>query len=111
MHTGIPDDDPRQWRISLGLQNVPAGILACLILLFPESPRWLISKGRSEEGLNTLAKLHSHGDVNDAWVQAEYSQIRDSISTEQEASAKSYKELFTDKSCLRRLWIACSVQV
>jgi uncharacterized integral membrane protein len=30
-----------QWRIPLGLQIVPAAILGALILLFPESPRWL----------------------------------------------------------------------
>ena len=29
----------KQWRISLGIQMVPAGFLALLILLFPESPR------------------------------------------------------------------------
>ncbi|KAK3050589.1 hypothetical protein LTR09_008229 [Extremus antarcticus] len=43
-----------------------------LILLFPDSPRWLIDHGRQEEGLRTLAKLHSNGNESDAWVQAEF---------------------------------------
>lgn len=33
------DDSALQWRVSLGIQIVPAGILALLIMLFPESPR------------------------------------------------------------------------
>lgn len=102
--------DSRQWRISLGIQMVPAVFLAALILLFPESPRWLIDHGRLDEGLQTLARLHSRGDVNDAWVQTEYEQITTSIAHEHEAEAKSYTELFTDRSCFRRLFIACSVQ-
>lgn len=32
------DTDSRQWRIALGIQIIPAGILALLIMLFPESP-------------------------------------------------------------------------
>lgn len=110
-YTGLGDDNSGQWRIPLGIQNVPAVILAALILFFPESPRWLIDHGRQEEGLQTLAKLHAHGDVNDAWVRAEYDQILERLAMEHEASAKSYSELFTDKSCFRRLWLAISVQV
>jgi len=110
-YTGLSDDNSGQWRIPLGIQNVPAVILAALILFFPESPRWLIDHGRQEEGLQTLAKLHAHGDVNDAWVRAEYDQILERLAMEHEASAKSYSELFTDKSCFRRLWLAISVQV
>lgn len=102
--------DSRQWRISLGIQMVPAVFLAALILLFPESPRWLIDHGRLDEGLQTLARLHSRGDVNDAWVQTEYDQICNSIAHEHEAEAKSYSELFTDRSCFRRLFLACSIQ-
>lgn len=104
------DDDSRQWRISLGIQNVPAVILAALILLFPESPRWLIDHGRLDEGLQTLARLHSRGDTTDPWVKAEYELICTSIATEHEVEAKSYTELFTDPSCFRRLFLACSIQ-
>ncbi|PHH50038.1 putative glucose transporter rco-3 [Ceratocystis fimbriata CBS 114723] len=108
--TGYSPTDDRQWRVSLALQIVPAAILAMLILLFPESPRWLLGKDRDEEGLQTLARLHSQGDTSDEWVQAEYQKIRDSIAHDRAHSAKSLTELFTDPSCRRRLFLACAIQ-
>lgn len=65
-----------QWRVPLGIQILPAVVLGALILLFPESPRWLIDHGRGEEGLKTLARLHARGDVGDPWVKAEYAQVQ-----------------------------------
>ncbi|KAL9087889.1 MAG: hypothetical protein Q9165_006451 [Trypethelium subeluteriae] len=106
----FPDSSSKQWRLPLGIQIIPAGVLALLILLFPESPRWLIDHGRSEEGLRTLAQLHAHGDEYDPWVKAEFEQIQDMITFEHEHEAKSYKELFTNKSSFRRLFLACSIQ-
>ncbi|KAI1332648.1 MFS sugar transporter-like protein [Xylariaceae sp. FL0255] len=99
-----------QWRVPLGIQIFPAVILAALILTFPESPRWLIDHNRSDEGLVILAKLHAHGDVHDPWVRAEFAQIQESITYEHEHEAKSYRELFTNKSAFRRLFLACSIQ-
>ncbi|KAI0811491.1 MFS sugar transporter-like protein [Xylaria sp. FL0064] len=107
-YTNLKDDS--QWRIPLGIQIIPAGILAALILLFPESPRWLIDHNRADEGLATLARLHSGGDVNDPWVRAEFAQIQESIAEEHEQEAKSYIELFKNKSAFRRLFLACSIQ-
>ncbi|OCL04577.1 general substrate transporter [Glonium stellatum] len=83
-YIGFAPNNSAQWRVSLGIQTIPAAILALLILFFPESPRWLIDHGKPDEGLRTLAKLHAH--------------------------AKSYMELFTDRSCFRRLFLACSIQ-
>ncbi|EMR66309.1 hypothetical protein MGN70_008254 [Eutypa lata] len=99
-----------QWRIPLGIQNLPAVILAALILLFPESPRWLIDHNRADEGLVNLAKLHSNGDVNDSWVRAEFAQIQETLSFEHDHEAKSYKELFVNRSAFRRLFLACALQ-
>ncbi|KAK7553570.1 general substrate transporter [Phyllosticta paracitricarpa] len=109
-YIGFSETDNRQWRVSLGIQVVPAGLLAMLILLFPESPRWLIDHGRPDDGLRTLAKLHAHGNQDDAWVRAEFEQIQEAITIEHEHEAKSYTELFTNKSCFRRLFIAVSLQ-
>lgn len=38
-YIGFPATTSKQWRVPLGIQLVPAGFLAVLILLFPESPR------------------------------------------------------------------------
>lgn len=99
-----------QWRLPLGLQMLPAVVLGALIMTFPESPRWLIDHGKPDEGLKTLARLHAHGDENDPWVRAEFDQIQDSITFEHENEAKSYIELFTNRSCFRRVLIACALQ-
>jgi len=99
-----------QWRIPLGLQIIPAGILALMILLFPESPRWLIDHGKEQEGLKTLAKLHANGNENDPWVQAEYSQIQVTIAHEHEHEAKGYLDLFNDRSSFRRLLLVTALQ-
>jgi Na+/melibiose symporter-like transporter len=127
-YVGFAPDNNGQWRTSLGIQIIPALFLAALILLFPEyvkrqystnkthrltayrSPRWLIDQGRVEEGLRNLAKLHAHGNENDPWVQAEFQQIQDTLTFQHEHEAKSYMELFKDKSCRRRLFLACALQ-
>lgn len=106
----FPDDDSMQWRVSLAIQIIPAGVLALLIMLFPESPRWLIDHGKAEKGLQTLARLHAHGNEQDAWVRAEYDQIRDAIDHEHENAAKSYLELFRNRSCFRRLLLVVAIQ-
>ncbi|KAI7617261.1 sugar transporter STL1, partial [Hortaea werneckii] len=102
-YTNFSADNSAQWRVPLGIQIVPAVILAALIMFFPESPRWLIDHGQAEKGLRTLARLHAHGNESDPWVQAEYNQIQDAISFEHEHEAKSYFELFKSKSSFRRL--------
>jgi hypothetical protein len=72
--------------------------------------RWLIDHGKHEQGLRTLAKLHAHGNETDAWVVAEYDQIRETIAYEHENEAKSYLDLFRNKSSFRRLLLACAIQ-
>ncbi|KAH7409318.1 general substrate transporter [Cadophora sp. MPI-SDFR-AT-0126] len=108
--TNLHYDNSQQWRIPLGLQIIPAGILALMILLFPESPRWLIDHGKEEEGLQTLAKLHANGNASDPWVQAEYLQIQTAIAHEHELAAKGYRDLFTDRSSFRRLFLVVALQ-
>eukprot|EP01112_Ceratiomyxa_fruticulosa_P013666 TRINITY_DN3858_c0_g1_i2.p1 TRINITY_DN3858_c0_g1~~TRINITY_DN3858_c0_g1_i2.p1 ORF type:complete len:193 (+),score=14.40 TRINITY_DN3858_c0_g1_i2:225-803(+) len=39
----------KEWRLALGMQLIPAFILWLLIIILPFSPRWLLSKGRTEQ--------------------------------------------------------------
>ena len=107
---GFPNTSSKQWRIPLGIQIIPAAVLGALILLFPESPRWLIQHDKSEEGLAILAKLHAYGNEHDPWVRAEYEQIQETIAYEQEHEARSYKELFTSVPAFRRLLLCTALQ-
>jgi sugar porter (SP) family MFS transporter len=46
------------WRWMLGVQAVPAGLYFLLLTLVPESPRWLLSKGREASAHAALAVVH-----------------------------------------------------
>jgi sugar porter (SP) family MFS transporter len=46
------------WRWMLGVQAVPAALYFALLTLVPESPRWLLSKGRDAAARASLAVVH-----------------------------------------------------
>lgn len=56
------------WRAPCLLQSFFPGLQLLGLLVIPESPRWLVSKGKTEEALNVLAKYHANGDVSDELV-------------------------------------------
>ncbi|KAK9478302.1 general substrate transporter [Lipomyces japonicus] len=70
------------FRIPWGLQAVPAVLLFFLLPMFPESPRWLASKGRWEEAHEILAHVHAKGKKDDPVVLAELLEIRDIVELE-----------------------------
>jgi sugar transport protein len=71
---GIPG--PASFRIAWGIQGVPGFILLGALFFFPESPRWLASKERWDECLDTLAHLHGGGDRKSPVVVAELEEGR-----------------------------------
>jgi len=70
------------WRIPTIIQGGPSIIQLAFIFLIPESPRWLISKNRSDEALKILAKYHANGDAQDPTVQFEYAEIKETLRLE-----------------------------
>jgi SP family xylose:H+ symportor-like MFS transporter len=45
------------WRLMLASEAIPALLFLALLLLVPDTPRWLVMKGRSEKALVVLARL------------------------------------------------------
>jgi sugar porter (SP) family MFS transporter len=61
------------WRWMLGLAAVPGTLLAVGMLPLPESPRWLLERGREAEARTVLARLDdgAHVDADLAMIRAD----------------------------------------
>ncbi|CAI7611042.1 unnamed protein product [Penicillium glandicola] len=106
----IPND--WSWRTLTILQIFPAVIQICFIWWVPESPRWLVSKERYEEALDTLAYYHGNGDKNNATVQFEYREIKETISLEMQFEKNSsYLDFMKTKGNRYRLALLVSMGI
>lgn len=59
------------WRFMLGVLAVPSVLYVLLcVLVLPESPRWLVSKGRMHEAKLVLQSLRGQEDVSGAFTKS-----------------------------------------
>lgn len=94
------------WRLPSVLQSIPSLLQVIFIWFTPESPRWLVSKGRDKEAIEILAKYHANGHILDPLVQYEYMEIRDALALERETKHEtSYISLFTTPGNRKRMRI------
>ncbi|KAG8962512.1 hypothetical protein FRC05_005313 [Tulasnella sp. 425] len=93
------------WRIPSVLQALPTLLQCTLIWFCPESPRWLISKGRDREAKEVLGKYHGNGDINHPLVEYEYNEIKEAIEVEEELGQISWLALFRTPGNRRRMRI------
>ena len=47
------------WRGMLGMETLPATMFFIIIFFIPESPRWLILKGKEEKATNILERIYT----------------------------------------------------
>jgi MFS family permease len=83
------------WRLPCIFQIVgPIAVLSILVTA-PESPRYLVKKGRHEEALAMLAKFHANGDTDDQLVAWELKEITVALEQEMIANKSSYVSMTT----------------
>lgn len=61
------------WRYMFGSELIPAALFMLLICFIPESPRWLMLKGREEEARKTIEKIDPDS------VEREIAEIKESL--------------------------------
>ncbi|KAJ4127424.1 hypothetical protein NW754_013611 [Fusarium falciforme] len=100
------------WRSITLIQAVPSLIQICFIWWIPESPRWLMAHERHEQALGILAKYHANGDVNNATVQFEYNEIKETIALEYQAQKNgSYLDFLRTRGNRYRLMLLVSLGI
>ncbi|KAF4595725.1 hypothetical protein GQ602_001338 [Ophiocordyceps camponoti-floridani] len=105
-------DNDWSWRSITLLQAVPSLVQLIGVWGVPESPRFLVNKGRSREALAVLAKYHGGGDANKPTVRYEFREIKQTIEMERKINkTSSYLEFFKTKGNRWRLAIVVSLGI
>lgn len=100
------------WRSITLIQAAPSMLQLGGIWWVPESPRFLVSKDKSDEALAVLVKHHGGGDANNATVLFEYREIKETIETERNLKkSTSYLDFFRTKGNRWRLAIVVSLGI
>lgn len=73
------------WRRMFWSELVPSGLFLILLFLVPKSPRWLAIKGRDEEALGILTKVHG-----EEHAQQEIAEIKASLQTKEDKVKVNY---------------------
>ncbi|KAJ5394053.1 uncharacterized protein N7487_011694 [Penicillium crustosum] len=80
------------WRLPFLLQLIPGFVLAAGVYALPFSPRWLASKGRDEEALDSLCRLRSLP-ASDRRIRQELMDIQAEVRFHQQINRENHPNL------------------
>lgn len=109
---GLVDDTKGElnWRLPMATQALPCVVVLVFVWFLPESPRWLMSRGREAEALQILTKYHGEGDPEYEIVRVEMEEMRDSIKTSgSDKRWYDYRELFNSRGARHRMFLVLCV--
>jgi SP family sugar:H+ symporter-like MFS transporter len=99
------------WRTPIAVQFAWAAILAGGMMLLPESPRYLLYKGRTDQARRALARLMS-ASHDTPEVEAEMAEISLALEAERAVSSNSYLDCFRNNASRNgfRTWTGIMLQ-
>lgn len=94
------------WRIMFAICAIPAIVLFFGMLRMPESPRWLVDKGRFDDALAVLKKVRSE----DRAV-AELEELHAIAQIEEKDEKLGWRAVFTNKNLIKIVLIGIGVGI
>ncbi|ODN77405.1 hypothetical protein, variant 5 [Cryptococcus amylolentus CBS 6039] len=91
------------WRIPYMIQVPIALYLLIAVQFVPETPRFLMDKGRVDECFDFLVEYHGNGNRQDPLVLFEFEEMKEAIAMEKEAKAQKWSIILKDRSNRHRL--------
>ena len=93
------------WRAPIAIQCLPCIIVLIGIWWMPESPRYLLTKNRTEEAWAIVRNLHSNPkDLDDDFARREFFQMRKQMEIDRELKS-SYWEMLRRPSYRKRVFM------
>lgn len=102
----MADVIPEVWRYMLVIAAIPEVLLFFGMLKMPESPRWLVSKNRTDEALEVLRRVRSEEEA-----QIELNEIKESFAKENEKEKTTFKNMLQLKWVRRILFLGIGISL
>lgn len=83
-----------------------------ILLIIPETPRWLAAHDRADDCYAVLQRLQHHDNANEEEVQRLHANILQTVAYEASIGSGSWKDLLREDSIQsrKRILIACGIQ-
>jgi hypothetical protein len=81
------------WRIPSLLQIIVPCVQFVSLFFLPESPRWLVGKGKTEAARAVLVKHHAGGEEDSPLVNYELQEIKNHLLEQQEVAAMGWSKV------------------
>lgn len=105
-------DGDNAWRGPMGLSFAWPFFILCGIYWLPESPRYLVAKGRVAEAWEVIKRMHANPtqDPQNKFAKLELYQVRKQIELDQTLPT-SYMEILKQPSLRRRAWMTIMLEL
>ncbi|KAL7412749.1 general substrate transporter [Mrakia frigida] len=95
---------PASWRTFVGITMIFATFLGVGILFMPESPRWLIQRGRNAQAKAAIARLRGvKVSDNDRYVEFDYDEIVEGVALDERVGGGTWLDCFAPRLIKRTL--------
>lgn len=95
----------RGWLIPVSMQFVPAVLMLTMVPFTPESPRWLLLKGRNEEAAKNLNRLRRKEEVESGQTAREIELLQQLVEESRERGQASWTDMIKG-DIPRRVWVS-----